>query len=296
MKAIMYHYVREFSSHIPKLIFLDIANFRKQLDYFGENFGYITLDEWKQYLVDGSGASEDGRVILTFDDGISDHYNYVYPELKSRGLWGIFYIQTLPYMSSTMVNVHKIHNLNGRFGDNIYDYLMSILSEDIYRYQAQNHKLTKLKKLLNYSVNPDILPNLLDKIANHFNFTFNLDDFYLSVDQIKEMSLNGMLIGAHTVSHTVMSKLSRKDQEFEIYNSFDYLDSVCNAKIYTYCHPFGGSSSYNEDTLDILEKYKARARLLFSFSRESREITDKDLEESRQSLPRFDCNEFPFGR
>ena len=34
----------------------------------------------------------------------------------------------------------------------------------------------------------------------------------------------------------------------------------------------------------------------FSFNVESREICDNDIAESIQFLPRYDCNEFPFGK
>ena len=33
----------------------------------------------------------------------------------------------------------------------------------------------------------------------------------------------------------------------------------------------------------------------YSFNAESREITYDDIRTSKQHLPRFDCNEFPFG-
>ena len=47
-----------------------------------------------------------------------------------------------------------------------------------------------------------------------------------------------------------------------------------------------------EDTIDIL----GTEQVMYSFSIESRDITKNDLEISYQFLPRFDCNEFPFGK
>ena len=42
MKAIMYHYVREYKPELPKFRFLDIQNFRKQLDYFDQKYGFVS--------------------------------------------------------------------------------------------------------------------------------------------------------------------------------------------------------------------------------------------------------------
>ena len=41
MKAIMYHYVRPKDKRFPGLYRLDIESFKKQLDFFDSNFGFI---------------------------------------------------------------------------------------------------------------------------------------------------------------------------------------------------------------------------------------------------------------
>ena len=46
MKAIMYHYVREFNSKFPYFRYLDINNFEKQLDYFEQRYGFVSKEEW----------------------------------------------------------------------------------------------------------------------------------------------------------------------------------------------------------------------------------------------------------
>lgn len=113
MRAIMYHYVRETDPAFPNFRFLDVANFRKQLDYFADHFGFVTLEEWRNCLRDTSINGLQGKVLLTFDDAMYCHYQYVYPELVKRGLWGIFYVPTQPYLENHLLNVHKIHLLCG---------------------------------------------------------------------------------------------------------------------------------------------------------------------------------------
>ena len=50
MKAIMYHYVQEFEKSLPNFRFLDIDNFRKQLDFFEKNFGFVSREEWNKII------------------------------------------------------------------------------------------------------------------------------------------------------------------------------------------------------------------------------------------------------
>jgi len=62
-----------------------------------------------------SGEPSSG-VILTFDDGLRDHYKYVFPKLKEHNLWGIFYISTAPFHNKKLIDVHRIHMLVGKYG------------------------------------------------------------------------------------------------------------------------------------------------------------------------------------
>ena len=164
--------------------------------------------------------------------------------------------------------------------------------EFTYTKQINYKGVSEFKRVLNYFVDNRWQEKLIDMVAQEFNFKFNVDDFYISTDNIKEMSNNGMMIGSHTVSHPVMSKLSRVDQETQISDSFGYLSSIDNEIIRTFCHPYGGFHSFNEDTISLLNQYKVS----FSFNVEDREITSKDFLQSIQCLPRFDCNLFPFGK
>jgi hypothetical protein len=62
-----------------------------------------------------------------------------------------------------------------------------------------------------------------------------------------------MFIGSHTVSHSVMSKLSFKEQEKEIINSFELLNNITKGlQIKTFCYPYGGFHTFTNETENIL--------------------------------------------
>ncbi len=70
MKAIMYHYVRDYNASLPNLRFLDVKNFEKQLDFFKERFGFVSKEEWLEVLNRKKMGSAKGKVLLTFDDAM----------------------------------------------------------------------------------------------------------------------------------------------------------------------------------------------------------------------------------
>ena len=305
MKAVMYHYVQEFNKKYPYLKFLDFENFQKQLDYFGEMYGFTKKEEFLKSL--DTGIPADG-VILTFDDSLKCHYRYVYPELKKRGLWGIFYIPTSIYTEAELLEVHKIHLLLSRVKpEDVLEQLHLFIDEadlpdkkrEEYRTKTYlNYKKSRLekevKRILNFYLDYSKRSKIFTKLFSHFdiNQDASASDYYMTPAEFKEMHCNGMMIGSHTVSHPVMSKLSGKEQETEIKESFSFLENIVgelNPK--TFCYPYGGFASFNDETERILEAESCR----FAFNVEPREIQSDDLINRKQALPRFDCNQFQFG-
>jgi peptidoglycan/xylan/chitin deacetylase (PgdA/CDA1 family) len=306
MKAVMYHYVREFDSSLPYFKFLDVNNFRKQLNFFDKNYGFVTKEEWDSFTLFGKMPNVSGKVILTFDDAMSCHYEYVFHELKERGLWGIFYVPTLPYSKSKLLDVHRIHLLCGAFdGVSLLKEAMSLLSEDMildskrrefrdetYKNQINNSGVIEFKRLLNYYISYDFRESFIDNIGKIFNYNFNPKKFYISKVNLKEMSDCGMIIGSHTVNHPVMSKLSKLEQFNEIDASFNTLTKIGVCKKKTYSHPYGGFLSFDSNTVSLLNEH----HVLYSFNVEYREIEANDFTKSKQFLPRFDCNLFDYGQ
>jgi len=306
MKAIMYHYVRRYDAALPYFRYLDVDNFRKQLDYFDSQFGYVSFDEWCGFVNNGAVPEKAGKVVLTFDDAMRCHYDYVFPELIRRGLWGIFYVPTSPYVDHIILDVHRIHLLCGAFpGIELLDIANSLVSEEMipdqkieefrnetYTRQKNTVGVSEFKRLMNYFIDYKYRSEFIDQVADDLGFSFKSDVFYVPYEQLLEMKQNGMLIGSHSHSHPVMSKLSPIAQQNEIEKSFFILGDLVEANHKTYCHPYGGFHSFNKDTVDVLD----RLGVSYAFNVESREIEKVDYNLSKYHLSRFDCNLFPHGK
>ena len=302
----MYHYVREYDDKYPNFRFLDIKNFRIQLDYLSETYGFSSKTEWSDFLAGKEVSNYKEKVILTFDDAMRCHFEYVFPELERRNLWGIFYVPTMPYTEARILDVHKIHLLCGAFeGNELLETLLSLITDTMipdskceefrsmtYSSQTNYEGVTEFKRILNYFIDYEFRNDVINSISDKFNYTFDSNSFYIPQKDLLKMKEHGHIIGSHTVNHPVMSKLSHTEQLKEIESSFNFLDKIqCTTYNRTYCHPYGGFHSFNDDTVDILTNNKVQ----FSFNVESRDITVDDVRKNPQFLPRYDCNEFPHG-
>ena len=304
----MYHYIREFDAAMPNLKHLHFEDFCRQLDYFEAEYGFISKEIFVNSII--SGGDLPNGVVLTFDDGLSCHYDYAFKELKRRGLWGIFYVPTQPYMQKAVIDVHKIHILLGTYdGEQILQSLLKIIDNSlintvfkdrfellVYKNQDNDSNALLVKQILNYYVKNDCKSVVVDKLFSSYipDESIILENFYLKPQQIKEMQEMGMIIGSHTITHPVLSKLTYQEQLDEIKNSFHYLESISGGSsiIKTFCFPYGGFHSFNEDTIKILQNENVH----FSFNVEQRDISKNDIKNEKQHLPRYDCNQFIFGQ
>lgn len=303
--AVMYHYVRPDSGGMPWFRYLSLADFRKQLDLFEARYGFVTPDAFEAALA--SGRPADG-VVLTFDDALKDHHAHVLPELKARGLWGIFYVPTGAYETGGMLDVHRIHVLIGTIGgaaalaalkplvtpEMIPDEKVVEFRTATYARQQNDEATTAVKRILNYYIAYEHRTAVLDRLMiSVFGAPHpGAEAFYVTASEMAEMAEAGMVIGSHSVHHPVFSKLSGAAQAEQIERSFAWLDPVLPApRLKTFCYPYGGFHSFTDETERLLTEAGCR----FSFNVEQREIEARDLVERPQALPRFDCNEFEFG-
>lgn len=307
MKAVMYHYVREYDAFLPHFKFLHIDDFVSQITYFKSEFNLVSKDAFLN-AIHTKEPIENG-LILTFDDGFKDHHDYVLPVLKEFGTFGIFYVPTFPYQFDRLLDVHRTHLLTGHCDSSeLVSVLMECLNEaDIntehyeefkaITYNSQTNEASTLlfKRFLNYFIEYDSRTRVLDTLMTQFlpNESELTQQFYMSPSELKTMHNEGMIIGSHTVNHPVMSRLSSADQAYEITHSFSVLTEILGEMpVKTFCFPYGGSHVFSDTTLSLLED----ASCSFSFNVDPQDISKHDLEHKRQSLPRYDCNMFPYGQ
>jgi peptidoglycan/xylan/chitin deacetylase (PgdA/CDA1 family) len=307
MKAIMYHYVRRVEDSLPYFRYLDEDNFRSQLDWFAARHPFVARDEFFQCLQEGRTCE---GIVLTFDDSFSDHYEIVYPELKRRGLWGIFFVPTAMYSQEKLLDVHRIHLILGRYGGaramemltrHLTDAMLSHAHVEefhtkTYARQDNDSATTLFKRTLNYHISYEYRRQVLDILMAEYLTDEQEGDlasrFYMRPSQLREMHHDGMEIGSHGVNHLVMSKLDTAAQEYEIVESFKFLQDAVEAKVRTFCYPYGGFHTFTEET----ERLLTRCGSLCAFNVEPRDIRLGDIVDRPQALPRYDCNQFPFGR
>jgi peptidoglycan/xylan/chitin deacetylase (PgdA/CDA1 family) len=306
MRAIMYHYVREQDELYPYSSHVGLDEFQetiRRLMSLGYQFANVTelLNEYK--------CGDKDRlktVFLTFDDGFSDHYR-VAECLLSLGInKATFYIPTYPLTQGRLLSVHKAHVIRSRYGPKCLEFLTRACDElgidptchtkyemekkrhsSAYSRQEDDCRTKEFKRLINYVGAIGMREAILDQILSYEDLNYCASDFYLSKPQIREMAEVGFEIGSHGVSHTLLSRLSRKEQFKELMTSKQILENISQCKVNSFCYPYGGQRSYNRQTLSELK----RSGYTSAMSVDYRDITLDDITNQPFELPRYDCNQ-----
>jgi len=295
MKCVTYHYIRNKSKVFPYYNSITKKKFKQQLKSFNK---YGLINNYDELFL------ESDKYLLTFDDGFKDHI-YAAELLKKKNAVGIFFIPTLPLINKEILDVHKTHLIAGKVkGQTILNELQNYLTKNriynflneidkkkykiIYENQTDSIYKKEFKKIMNYYGDIKLKHKILDYLLKKFEINIKSKDYYLNKKEIKYLSSLGMVIGAHTESHTLLSSFSYKKQFLEIKNSKVFLENVVNKKVDTFCYPYGSKLSYNKNTITILK----RLNFKLAYNTEPRDIDFKDLQKKYLQLPRYDCNQF----
>ena len=296
MKSIMYHYIRNKSKLYPNYNTLEKKNYINQIKKFSKKTGLI--NSYKELFI-----STD-KFLTTFDDGFKDHI-FAAEVLKKYNAIGIFFIPTSPLKNQIILDVHKSHLILGKVKssealnelekylyknkiNNFYDKKEKLKFKLAYSRHDDETNKKQFKKIMNYYGDIKLKHKLLDHLLKKFEINMKPKDYYLNKKEIKYLVSLGMVIGSHSESHTLLSRLSYKNQIKELKNSKIFLEKIVNKSVDTFCYPYGGKISYNNNTLRILKKLKYK----LAFSLEYRDISWNDIQKKPYELPRYDCNLF----
>ena len=307
MKAVMYHYVRPGTDRPPyDYYYLDLDDFRRQLNFFAREYVFVGRDRFESCL-DGA-APPDNGILLTFDDGLLDHHEWVLPELESRDLWGLFFVPTAPLVHGVRLSVHRVHTLLGVAPDReLLAGLEEIIDadpelegnadrfEEVYESRSTPGQAARFKRLVNFAIPYERLDSVLTRLEDRFPTArdVGVDEYYLTPERLRDLEAAGMGIVSHSVNHPVLSRLPPNGQASEISDSIEHLDDLLvHAPMDAFAYPYGGAETYTETTIQRV----GRAGCSLGFTTVAGDVTPTEITESPLTLPRRDCNEFPHGQ
>lgn len=292
----MYHYVRDtHGTQFPEIFSRKLAEFEFQLNYLESKFQICTLDALENSL--------DSTAVLTFDDGLKDHYRNVFPVLQRKNMKATFFVSSIPILKPVVLDVHKIQLLLGAQSHvTLFELLASELgtrrlreyeesgaiSSDTARFD--NWRTILFKRLLQRDLEKPLRSEILHKIFSHFcsgDEEKISKSLYMSLIELREMKAAGMVIGNHTVNHHWLGHLEITEAKREILDCESLLiqEGLMDEELKTIAYPYGNSNVE-------VETYLLESNYKYAFTTVA-ELWDP-ARFTAMRIPRLDTNDVRF--
>lgn len=307
LTVVAYHYVRPIKkSRYPGIKGCEFDKFKRQIAYLKANYSLITMEQLME-AVSGGKSLPDNACLLTFDDGYSDHYDYVFPVLMNEGIQGSFYIPGKLIEEECLLDVNKIHYVLAAAPN-----IMTIVSDvkelmDKYRGAEFDYPGTDelfeeyakpgtydpgevifVKRMLQTVLPEQVRHRMADELFERYlNISMEVlaGELYMNKEQIACMKNSGMHIGIHGYEHCWLGRIPTDEMERDITKALDALSPFIDRGAWSMNYPYGLPGAYNDEVISFIEK--KGCALGFTMLPEIADLKVND----RFLIPRIDTNE-----
>ena len=223
---------------------LPTAVFERQMRHVARNYRVLPLEDLVERLQ--RGGLPRNTLAITFDDGYRDNLTHAAPILSRLGLPATIFLATgfigtaeVPWFDRLAHGLKKstMDAVRTPWGDEL------ALSGLPARMRAMERTLEHFKRV------PDEERHRgLDELLTALGVTDQriFKNLMLSWDDVHAVRGLGFSIGAHTVNHPILSRVTPQRAWTEILGSRTMIESACGAAPRAFAYPNGGTEDYTE--------------------------------------------------
>lgn len=234
----------------------DPQSFGLQLVQIEDNFTIISSDELEVLMNNGQILAQ-RYAVITFDDGYLDCYQKAFPILLKHKIKATFFITTafvesnkIPWWDEIAYILRQSLGQPFRSIANNKTTLLTLENIDK-QIELTLFEAKRLKDKTVYDVLKDLrkrypeAATLLEKESTQL---------FMDWRQLNEMTDAGMIIGSHTVNHSILAKLPIQQQRFEIVESKHIIEANLNSVITSIAYPVGRYHCFNEISFNLVKE------------------------------------------
>lgn len=228
--------------------------FSAQMGYLADRCHVYSLTEAAQRLA--SNDVPENAVVVTFDDGYRDNYTHAFPILKERGIPATVFLATGVIGNGQVLWHDRVFSafretrqpaLSEYHPDVPFHTLCTIEDKLIVQ-----HAVLRVLRLMNEEDRSSWIARLAERLA--VDERAQDLELMLNWEHVKEMRRAGVSFGSHTVSHPILSRLSRDQMRVQIVDSCTDIHRHLGERPQVFAYPNGGKDDFNEVTKDLLQE------------------------------------------
>ncbi len=213
----------------------DAVRFETQMRWLKNWFNVLPLAEAVERLRTGSLPAR--AAAITFDDGYADNCTVALPILRRAGLPATFFIATGYLDGGRMWNDTVIDVMRRAKGPDLDLIPLKLGRYPVGTLEDRRHSLGQLLGKLKY-----LEPGVRERLANEVAVAAHIQpprDLMLTAGQVRTLAESGMTIGAHTVSHPILSRVDEQQARTEMTQSKQQLEAITGSTVTLFAYPNG---------------------------------------------------------
>lgn len=224
--------------------------FDAEMRVLAQHFNVVPLAQVPEILASGAGPSR--AIAITFDDGYRNNFEVAMPILQKHGLPATFFVATGFLKDGCMWNDRIIEGLRRSRVKQLdleeADLGRVSLNGAESRRAIMDTLLGRLKRLPP-AERDDAVARIIKKCGVDYP-----RDLMMTPEQVARLHQNGFSIGAHTVHHPILTRVSDAEAEREIKEGKQMLEEIIDAEVDLFAYPNGRLG------LDYAERHVAQVR------------------------------------
>lgn len=214
----------------------DARSFDQRMRFVARSFNVLTLGQAVGHLA--ADTLPPRALVITFDDGYADNAEVALPILRRHGLTATFFVASGFIDGGRMWNDSVIECLRATTESTLDLEVFGLgrlpVAEASDRRAAIEQLLPRIK-YLQLAQREEAIARL-QAISEVTHLPPNL---MMRAEQVRELHLAGMEIGAHTVRHPILASLTPGEAEIEIGESKRSLEAMLDAPVQVFAYPNG---------------------------------------------------------
>jgi peptidoglycan/xylan/chitin deacetylase (PgdA/CDA1 family) len=239
---------------------VSLEAFRGQLSYLAERYRFVSLDEVSN-MINGHEPLISGGIVVTFDDGYQDNYTLARPVLISHAIPATIFVATGAVDGRIPIWTHELREavLGGSrrvvdlrpFGWELW------LFETVQDRQRCLESLRKRLKALPEDQRKRTATAVFHELGWDKEAQSNarvLSTLMMTWEMIRGLRKDGMTIGAHTVSHPILTSISEEDAEREIMESKRCIEAQVGEPVRHFAYPNGTRRDWSSAVQNLVRR------------------------------------------
>lgn len=241
LRILTYHRVAEPESSPqlnPRMISATPAGFERQMRLLAKNYRAVSMGEVLAALQQ-SRPLPPRAVLITFDDAYCDFGEIAWPLLKKHRLPVTLFVPTgypdRPEKSFWWDRLYRAFAQTSK----TKCVLAPLGDLPLHTSEALQQSLKQAQNYIKTLAHAEAMA-LVDRICAQLDSKPDTQKSVLSWPELRQLVNEGVTLGAHTVTHPIMTQLSPEDVRFEIAQSQSDLQREIGTTLPIFCYPSGG--------------------------------------------------------